>query len=92
MALIDAVVRLIPGVLGHSESPKSESFEGGLLEYPQYTRPAEFKGMRVPEVLTSGDHKKIEAWRNKQAMERTRQRRPDLLKKRKTQERKGKYA
>lgn len=80
MALIDAVVRLIPGVLGHDKSTETESFEGGLLEYPQYTRPAEFEGMTVPEVLTSGDHKRIEKWRREEAFKRTRERRPDLLK------------
>ena len=81
MVLVDAVVRLIPGVLGHSESVKSESFEDDLLEYPQYTRPAEFEGMKVPQVLLGGDHKKIEKWRKEEALKRTRQRRPDLLKK-----------
>jgi tRNA (guanine37-N1)-methyltransferase len=79
MALVDAVVRLIPGVLGHKESAKSESFEEGLLEYPQYTRPAEFMGMRAPDVLTSGDHKEIEAWRRREALKRTKERRPDLI-------------
>jgi len=79
MVLIDAVVRLIPGVLGHEKSTESESFEDGLLEYPQFTRPAEFKGMTVPEVLTSGDHKRIEKWRREEAVKRTRERRPDLL-------------
>jgi tRNA (guanine37-N1)-methyltransferase len=79
MALIDAVVRLIPGVLGHDKSTASESFEDGLLEYPQYTRPAEFEGMAVPEVLTSGDHKRIEKWRKDEALKRTRERRPDLF-------------
>lgn len=81
MALIDAVVRLIPGVLGSKDSAGSESFEKGLLEYPQYTRPADFGGMKVPEVLLSGDHKKIEEWRSVEAVKRTRERRPDLLKK-----------
>jgi tRNA (guanine37-N1)-methyltransferase len=78
LALIDAVVRLIPGVLGHSESTKSESFEDNLLEYPQYTRPAEFSGMKVPEILLSGDHEKIREWRKETALKRTRERRPDL--------------
>ncbi|MDD5136723.1 MAG: tRNA (guanosine(37)-N1)-methyltransferase TrmD [Candidatus Omnitrophica bacterium] len=80
MVLVDSVVRLIPGVLGDDESVKFESFESGMLEYPQYTRPAEFKGRRVPQVLTSGDHKKIEEWRMAEALKRTRERRPDLLK------------
>jgi len=79
MAIIDSVARLQPGVLGGEGSLDSESFENGLLEYPQYTRPAEFKGMAVPEVLLNGDHKKIEAWRKKEAILRTRKRRPDLL-------------
>jgi tRNA (guanine37-N1)-methyltransferase len=79
MVLIDAVVRLIPGVLGNKNSLNFESFEGNLLEYPQYTRPAKFKGLCVPEVLLSGDHKKIEAWRKQQALRKTRLKRPDLL-------------
>ncbi len=83
MALIDSMIRLIPGVLGHDESAKFESFEGGLLEYPQYTRPAEFKGMKVPEVLISGNHKRIEGWRKSEAAKRTMERRPDLLKRKK---------
>jgi len=83
LVVIDSVVRLIPGVLGDDESLKSESFEKGLLEYPQYTRPSDFKEMKVPEVLLSGDHKKIEKWREEEAVKRTRQRRPDLIKKRK---------
>jgi tRNA (guanine37-N1)-methyltransferase len=80
MVLVDAVVRLIPGVLGDKNSLNFESFEDNLLEYPQYTRPADFKGMRVPAVLLSGDHKKIENWRKKEAWKRTKERRPDLLK------------
>ena len=79
MAVIEAVARLIPGVLGNPASGVEESFSGGLLEYPQYTRPAEFEGMRVPEVLLSGDHARIKAWRQEQALRRTRERRPDLL-------------
>jgi tRNA (guanine37-N1)-methyltransferase len=79
LVLVDAVVRLIPGVLGHKESVRSESFEGNLLEYPQYTRPAEFKGMKVPGVLLSGNHKKIERWRGAEALNRTLERRPDLI-------------
>ena len=81
MAVCDAVIRLIPGVLGDDESVLSESFSDGLLEYPHYTRPAEYKGMKVPEVLLSGDHKKIEKWRRDEALARTTERRPDLLKK-----------
>jgi tRNA (guanine37-N1)-methyltransferase len=80
MVLTDALVRLIPGVLGDKNSLNFESFEGNLLEYPQYTRPADFRGQEVPAVLLSGDHKKIEEWRSSQALKRTRQRRPDLLK------------
>ena len=79
LLLIDAVVRLLPGALGDAASAGDESFEHGLLEYPQYTRPREFRGMEVPEILVSGDHAKIAAWRREQALERTRQRRPDLL-------------
>ena len=79
MVLIDAVVRLLPGALGDPSSVADESFSSGLLEYSQYTRPREFRGLRVPEVLLSGDHAKMEAWRRQQALERTRQRRPDLL-------------
>lgn len=80
LVLVDAVVRLIPGVLGHKDSTRSESFEESLLEYPQYTRPAEFEGMKVPDILLSGDHKKIDAWRRAEALKRTKQRRPDLVK------------
>ncbi len=79
LVMVDAITRLVPGVLGHSDSVKRESFENSLLEYPQYTRPAEFKGMKVPGVLLSGNHKKIEKWRKEQAFERTKKRRPDLL-------------
>ncbi len=78
MALIDAVVRLLPGALGKDESVHEESFSMGLLEYPQYTRPREFEGMTVPDVLLSGDHAKIARWRLEQAKNRTMQRRPDL--------------
>jgi tRNA (guanine37-N1)-methyltransferase len=78
-AIVDAVSRLVPGVLGCADSPSHESFsEEGLLEYPQYTRPAEFRGERVPAVLQSGDHAAIRDWRRAQALERTRSRRPDL--------------
>jgi len=79
LVLIDAVTRLLPGVLGHAESATDESFVEGLLEYPQYTRPAEFRGMMVPEILLSGHHANIAAWRKAQSYERTRQQRPDLL-------------
>ena len=80
MVVIDAVVRLLPGALGDDESSHDESFSHGLLEYPQYTRPAEFRGMKVPEVLLSGNHAEIEKWRREQAKLRTKKRRPDLLK------------
>lgn len=79
MVLIDAVVRLLPGALGDEASAESESFSDGTLEYPQYTRPREFRGMTVPEVLLSGDHAKIAAWRREQALRRTLSRRPDML-------------
>jgi tRNA (guanine37-N1)-methyltransferase len=82
MVLVDSVVRLLPGVLGDKNSLNFESFEGNLLEYPQYTRPAEYKGLKVPEVLVCGDHTKIESWRRQQALIRTTDRRPDLLKRR----------
>jgi tRNA (guanine37-N1)-methyltransferase len=80
MVLLEAVVRLIPGVLGDAESHADESFENGVLEYPQYTRPALFEGREIPPVLTGGDHGKVEAWRHERALELTRKRRPDLLK------------
>ena len=79
MVIIDAVTRLLPGVLGDDESSHDESFSHGLLEYPQYTRPAEFRSMKVPEVLLSGHHAEIEKWRQEQAKKRTRERRPDLM-------------
>ena len=79
MVVIDSVTRLIPGVLGDDESASDESFSHGLLEYPHYTRPAEFRGMKVPEVLMSGNHAEIEKWRREQAKVRTKERRPDLL-------------
>jgi tRNA (guanine37-N1)-methyltransferase len=79
MVVVDAVSRLIPGVLGNSESAGSDSFSMGVLEYPHYTRPAEYRGWKVPEVLLSGNHREIEAWRRKQSLLRTRERRPDLL-------------
>lgn len=80
MAVVEACVRLLPGVLGSPSSLGEESFEAGLLEYPQYTRPRLFEGLEIPAVLTSGDHKKVAAWRREKAEEITRARRPDLLK------------
>jgi tRNA (guanine37-N1)-methyltransferase len=77
--LVDAVARFVPGVLGHDQSAETESFADDLLEYPQYTRPAEFRGMRVPDVLLQGNHAAIAAWQKEQSDKRTRERRPDLL-------------
>jgi tRNA (guanine37-N1)-methyltransferase len=77
--VIDAVVRLVPGVLGNEDTTREESFTDGVLEYPQYTRPREFRGLEVPGVLVSGDHEEIARWRKEQAERRTRERRPDLL-------------
>lgn len=82
MVIVDAVTRLLPGTLGKDESALDESFSQGLLEYPQYTRPAEFRGMKVPEILLSGHHAQIEKWRGDQARQRTQRRRPDLLNRR----------
>jgi tRNA (guanine37-N1)-methyltransferase len=79
MALVDAIARRLPGVLGNAESPVDESHEAGLLEYPQYTRPADFRGHGVPEVLLSGDHARVARWRRATALRRTLARRPDLL-------------
>jgi tRNA (guanine37-N1)-methyltransferase len=80
LAVVDAIARLIPGVLGNEDSPRADSFGGEmLLEGPQYTRPAEFRGDRVPDVLLSGDHARIARWRRKEALLRTRERRPDLF-------------
>jgi len=79
MVIVDAVTRLLPGVLGDDTSSHEESFNLGLLEYPQYTRPAEFRGMKVPDVLISGNHAEIARWRAEQARLRTQERRPDLL-------------
>ena len=79
MVIIDAVTRLLPGALGDDDSAQEESFSHGLLEYPQYTRPAEFRGMKVPEVLLSGHHAEIAKWRAECSRQRTRERRPDLL-------------
>ncbi|MGZ5004768.1 MAG: tRNA (guanosine(37)-N1)-methyltransferase TrmD [Chthoniobacterales bacterium] len=79
VVLIDAVVRLLPGVLGHERSAADDSFSGSLLEGPQYTRPADFRGWKIPDVLLSGNHAEITAWRKEQAVKRTREKRPDLL-------------
>ena len=81
MAVVDGIVRLLPGALGKDESSLEESFSAALLEYPQYTRPRVFRGMEVPDVLLSGDHKRIAAWRAQQAQLRTMQRRPDMWEK-----------
>jgi len=81
LALLDAVIRLLPGVMGKEVSGEDESFEGGLLEYPQYTRPQAFEGREIPEILTSGDHGRIKVWRRSQAEEATKLRRPDLWEK-----------
>jgi tRNA (guanine37-N1)-methyltransferase len=78
LATLDACVRLIPGVMGKAESGDQESFEAGLLEYPHYTRPREWEGRAIPDVLLSGDHARIEKWRREEALRITRQRRPDL--------------
>ena len=78
ITMLDAIVRLIPGVMGNMESADTESFETGLLEHPHYTRPAEFEGLTIPDVLTSGNHKKIHEWRLAEAERLTRERRPDL--------------
>ena len=83
MVIIDAVVRLLPGALGDEDSAADDSFSNGLLEYPQYTRPEDFRGSKVPEVLLSGNHKEIEKWRKQQAVEKTKKNRPDLLNKNK---------
>ena len=79
LAIVEGVTRLLPGVVGNPDSIQTESFRDGLLEEPQYTRPADFRGWTVPEVLLSGDHGKVEEWRREQRLERTKKRRPDLL-------------
>ncbi|HAI20765.1 MAG TPA: tRNA (guanosine(37)-N1)-methyltransferase TrmD [Clostridiales bacterium UBA8153] len=79
MAMVDSIARLVPGVLGHADSIREESFAHGLLEGPQYTRPADFRGMRVPAVLLGGDHEAVRRWRRKEALRRTGLRRPDML-------------
>jgi tRNA (guanine37-N1)-methyltransferase len=81
LVLLDAVVRLLPGVMGNAESGETESFEDGLLEHPHFTRPQEFEGRPIPEVLTSGNHARIAKWRRAEAERLTRERRPDLLEK-----------
>ena len=81
MVLVDAISRYIPSVLGNSETTNDESFSNNLLEYPQYTRPAEFMGLKVPDVLTSGNHQEVDKWRYQQSLEITKKNRPDLLKK-----------
>ena len=81
MVMVDAIARLVPGVLHNAESAQTESFQNGLLEYPQYSRPFCWNGKEVPEVLVSGEHKKIEKWRQEQSMARTKERRPDLYEK-----------
>ncbi|MFC1623772.1 tRNA (guanosine(37)-N1)-methyltransferase TrmD [Candidatus Omnitrophota bacterium] len=80
MVIIDSVIRLLPGVLGNEDSPSDESFSKNLLEYPQYTRPSDYKGMKVPEILLSGDHEKIENWRKSESLKITKKKRPDLIK------------
>src|SRR5437762_4232601 len=79
VVFVDAIVRLVPGVFGHEQSAVDDTFSAGLLEAPQYTRPAEFRGWKVPDVLLSGNHAEIAAWRKEQALERTKENRPDLL-------------
>lgn len=86
LTLLDAVVRLLPGVMGNAESGSSESFESGLLEYPHYTRPQIFEGRAIPEVLTSGHHGRVEEWRCAEALKLTRERRPDLIRSKKTED------
>jgi tRNA (guanine37-N1)-methyltransferase len=78
--IVDAAARFVPGVVGKAGSVRNDSFSGGILDYPQYTRPREFRGLKVPAVLFSGDHKRIERWRRKKALEKTVRQRPDLVK------------
>ncbi|HET7616610.1 MAG TPA: tRNA (guanosine(37)-N1)-methyltransferase TrmD, partial [Bacillales bacterium] len=87
MVVIDSVVRLLPGVLGNEQSHQKDSFSNGLLEHPHYTRPADFRGIKVPDTLLSGHHGKIEEWRKRESLKRTFERRPDLLKDRPLTER-----
>ena len=91
MVMIDAVARLLPGVLHNDESAGSESHQGSLLEYPQYSRPREFEGLEVPEILLSGDHAKVDAWRREQSLIRTMKKRPDLLEKAELTEKEKKF-
>ena len=91
MVIVDSVVRLLPGVLGNENSAPRDSFSNGMLEYPQYTRPANYKGMKVPEVLLSGNHQRIEEWRYKESLKRTYERRKDLLKNKQLQEKEIKW-
>ena len=86
MVMVDAISRMVPGVLSNKVSGETESFEEGLLEYPQYSRPEEWNGKRVPAIILSGDHKKVDEWRHEQSLLRTRERRPDLLEKAKLSE------
>lgn len=86
MVMVDAISRMVPGVLSNKVSGETESFEDGLLEYPQYSRPEEWNGKRVPAIILSGDHKKVDEWRHEQSLLRTRERRPDLLEKAKLSE------
>lgn len=79
MVMVDAISRMVPGVLSNQESGSTESFEGNLLEYPQYSRPEEWRGKKVPPILLSGDHAKVDAWRREQSILRTKERRPDLI-------------
>ncbi len=90
MVILDAVTRLLPGVLGHEDSARQDSFVEGMLDCPHYTRPAEFRGLKVPDVLLSGHHKAIEDWRREHRFESTRQRRPDLLTKSRTTDERSK--
>ena len=83
LCVLESVIRLLPGVLGNSESIKDESFHGERLEYPQYTRPRDFRGWKVPEVLVSGNHKEVDAWRQEQSLKLTREKRPDMLRSKK---------
>ena len=91
MVVMDSVVRLLPGVLGNEQSAPEDSFSNGLLEHPHYTRPADFRGEKVPEVLLSGNHAKIDEWRHYQSLRRTYERRPDLLTNRKLSEKEQKW-
>ncbi|HOB35140.1 MAG TPA: tRNA (guanosine(37)-N1)-methyltransferase TrmD, partial [Bacillota bacterium] len=87
LVVVDAVSRLLPGVLGNRQSVAEESFEGGLLEYPQYTRPAVFRGLEVPPVLLSGNHQEVARWRREMAVQKTKSNRPELLDKTRRRER-----